>query len=1486
MEDDLDKSKTALLDATRRAHLGMWECDVLTDEFFWSDELYRIIDETPVSFTPTVDTFLNLIHPEDLSIYLKHRNLAIHDHKSSDFELRVLKPGGGISHLWITINPKLSPKGEVETLWGIAQDVTVIRSSERQLKDTNRILEMVTRCDQVLVRATEEPELVRTICRMIVELGDYQYVWVGESSAESATGFRLLSSYTTHPTLLAEPRLAINKYTKSVLVDSISNKTPVIWSRDDQRTGSGRKAHLKDLPYLYLAAFPIQFSDGLDGVIAIYDDRPPVFGKEEMNHLHQLADDLSIGIQSIRRKDAYEKALEALRLSESKFAKAFHTSPDAVTITRLEDGEYIDVNEGFTNITGYSRDEIIGKKLSDLNVWVDLNDREKVIAELKEKGEVVNYEAQFKGKSNHPGTALFSARLIDINGEECLLSITRDISDRIKANRALKESDERYRIITDNMSETVWLMDLNLQTTYVSPSVEKNRGFTFEEIRAMPMEKQLTPESYQKVMTIMGEELAPSRVAQKDLRISASMEVQFCKKDGSIEWSDITATLLRDATGLPQGILCVGRNVTERKMLEEALRLGEERWQFALEGSGEGVWDWNLLTNQIFFSRRWKAMIGYSEDEIANEYDEWIKRVHPDDVKKSVQAIQDHIQGITPEYNTEFRMQCKDGSYKWILGRGKVIAWDSDGKGLRMVGTHTDMTASKLMQSIMEESEKSFRLLAERSTDLISRISSDGRILYLSPASKVILGYSPEELIEHQLMELIHQDDKSIVNFVLEQAQTSAENYPIRYRMHRKDGELVWVESTIAVIRDSEREKIEEIQITIRDITERVGAEFALRQSEEKLRSLITQSSDGIVLTDEEGRVIEWSRGQEQITGIFASDVLGKYIWDVEFLTLPMEERNDEMLLQVKSRTIDLLSKGTLSKHNLFQERQIDHNDGRHLFIQSTYFPIQTPSGVMTGAISRDVTSLKTIEKALKESEEKLRYITDNMLDMVTLVDQEWVIKYTSPSVKSTLGYEADHLIGRPVFANIHPIDRQDVMDRIFQSVHHSELRVQVEYRYQNSSGFFLWMESLVNLMYDPSRNLRGAIFGTRDISERKFSHDALRESESRYRTLARNFPNGSVMLYDLNLRYSVADGAGLAEIGLDRETLEGHTIYDVFPAETVILIEPHFRSALEGNTEIFELTLGEKIVQFYVVPIYDDLGVITSGLVMTQDVTERKLAIQALSDRAQYLGSLNDITRFALETTELMPFVEHVVDVMADMFQADSCAITAWDEENNLTIPLAASGLLRAIYPKQIPTPGQLTLTEAVLVRSAPLIVPDIHHSEYIHTLVAKKYPLRSVLVLPLLGGGRKLGAVLIGFVEDHAFKEDDVYNADQVAGQIALGMYKHKLLEEIRISNLELEHRVVERTADLEAKNRELETFTYSVSHDLKAPLRGIEGYSRLLAEDHAEQLDEEGIHFLQTIRSATNQMDHLIEDLLAYSRLERRALTSDTLDLRLTG
>lgn len=124
----------------------------------------------------------------------------------------------------------------------------------------------------------------------------------------------------------------------------------------------------------------------------------------------------------------------------------------------------------------------------------------------------------------------------------------------------------------------------------------------------------------------------------------------------------------------------------------------EMSWVYAMEGNRDGVWDWNAQTNEVFFSPGWKEMLGFAEHEIGNELAEWDKRIHPDDRDAVYADLNRHLGGECPFYENEHRVQCRDGSWKWILDRGRIISWTDDGKPLRVVGTHTDIQARKLAE--------------------------------------------------------------------------------------------------------------------------------------------------------------------------------------------------------------------------------------------------------------------------------------------------------------------------------------------------------------------------------------------------------------------------------------------------------------------------------------------------------------------------------------------------------------------------------------------------------------------------------------------------------------------------------------------------------------------------------------------------------------------------------------------------------------------
>lgn len=157
----------------------------------------------------------------------------------------------------------------------------------------------------------------------------------------------------------------------------------------------------------------------------------------------------------------------------------------------------------------------------------------------------------------------------------------------------------------------------------------------------------------------------------------------------------------------------------ERRQVETALRESEERWKFALEGAGDGVWDWNIQSGEVVFSRRWAEMLGFAEHELENGMESWRKRIYPDDLPAVLSSMQDYLNGKTVTYMHEHRVVCQDGSLKWILSRGIIVSCDTTGAALRMIGTHSDITDRKRM----EEDSKRYLQQVEASRDRITEQS-------------------------------------------------------------------------------------------------------------------------------------------------------------------------------------------------------------------------------------------------------------------------------------------------------------------------------------------------------------------------------------------------------------------------------------------------------------------------------------------------------------------------------------------------------------------------------------------------------------------------------------------------------------------------------------------------------------------------------------------------------------------------------------------
>lgn len=514
--------------------------------------------------------------------------------------------------------------------------------------------------------------------------------------------------------------------------------------------------------------------------------------------------------QDITEKKQIEREL---KLSEEKFRKSFLTNPDSININRLRDGLYVTINNGFTKIMGYDEEDVKGKTSLELNIWADPKDRKKLVRELKKNGVVENLEAEFKAKDGKLHQGLMSATIIDLDNEPHIISITRDISELKKISLALKESEEKYRLIVENAYDGIEITQ-NDQVIYANNRFAEMLGYKPEEVKDLLFSNIFTDEAKKELY-----ERQAARKAGKD--IPRQYISEFRKKDGSHIDVEVNYQIIKYKN--KPATFAIVRDISQSKEMERELK----KLSTAVEQSPSMIIITDTEGKIEYINPIFTQITGFEFKDVKGKTPRILKSgILPEDIYRELWDT--ILSGNT--WRGEFLNKKKSGETYWENAAISPIKNDK-GEINHFVKVAEDITEWKNTEKALAYSEEQYRLIVENAKDGIL-ISQKDKFIYKNAQFIQMLGYDPDEF-ENLTFKEIYTEEGLKDLFERNKKRSAGEDLPNHYEtsFKKKDGSIIYVQVTYELI-DYHNETA--TFAIIRDITEKKEYEHKLKKALER----------------------------------------------------------------------------------------------------------------------------------------------------------------------------------------------------------------------------------------------------------------------------------------------------------------------------------------------------------------------------------------------------------------------------------------------------------------------------------------------------------------------------------------------------------------------------------------------------------------------------------------------------------------------------
>ena len=827
-------------------------------------------------------------------------------------------------------------------------------------------------------------------------------------------------------------------------------------------------------------------------------------------------------------QDITERKLseEALRQSEEKYRTILENIADGYYEVDLP-GNFTLFNDSVCELLGYSKDELMG-----------MNNRQYTDAENARKlyqafNEVYRTGEPTKGFGweiiRKDGTKRYIEASVSLmknkSGQPIgFCGIVRDITGRKQAEEALRESEERYRTILDNIEDGYYEVDLTGNLTFFNDSLCRMLGYSRDEMLGMGNQKYTDEENRKKLFQAFNEVYRTGKPTK-------AFDWEVIRKDGAKVFGEVSVSLIKDSKGQPTGFRGIARDITERKRAEEFLRSERDKFRGMLLAIHDGV---DIVNKDYIIEFQNELLRERFGDKTGEKcYAAYMGLEEPCHFCSIQEAIKTGCA-------TRVELVGKDGR-NYELNSSPFTDVDRNVKVIELV---MDITGRKRAEEALQAEKQKFQTLSEQAPFGLMMINKDGAFEYINPKFKELFGYDLSDVPDGRTWFRKAYPDPTYRHHVISdwindlESSMAGEKRSRVFTADCKDGTKKII-NFISV----QLEKAEQL-VACEDITERNRAEKALQESEEKYRQLADFLPEMVYESDKNGKILFANRCAFEVFDHTQEDFdKGLTIFE---MVIPEDrgrvKQNFQMLLEEKK----LIG-------NEYTALRKDHTTFPVIASANVIIQDNKPVGVRGVVI--DITERKRAEEALKESEEKYRLLVENAAEAI-FVAQDGMLKFTNRKTTEMIGYSKEELTSKPFPEFIHPDDRMLVLDRHLKRLQGEGSPSVYPFRIVNKSGNVKWVE--LNTVLITWEGRPATLNFLSDITERKEAEEALQESEKKFRVLTETAASGIFIHH--GERFIYVNPASEAISGYTRKELLAMNFWD--------LVHPDFRELIKQRAQ------------------------------------------------------------------------------------------------------------------------------------------------------------------------------------------------------------------------------------------------------------------------------------------------------------------------------